>query len=341
MTSVPARVPARMPWDNLGAEEREPSPRAAAGSPLERLRAAWLALVDDPPWPWLAGTEGLVPWLSTESAARAARERGLPYAAAAPAVAAKVHDKAWAQAVAAHHDLDPELTGLVTAVPGGASVDVIDAIVAGWPAWARASFTLKPAWGTSGRGRIRGKDAHLDVPPGWRAGAARGPSGMAAVLEPWLARVTDLSSLWHIDAEGLPQLLGTTRQVVRPNGVYLGCDVVGPAGDVGDGDGGGRPRAGTPWDEVAVARARLVVTAAAAEGYRGPCGVDAFSWRDDAGQEHLRGVVELNARFTAGHVALGLALRRRLPAGARGAFRLDAASGGADEDRLFRVLGVD
>lgn len=337
--------PARVAFDNLGAEEREPSPRAAAGSPLERLRAAWLALVDDPPWPWLARTEGLVPWLSTESAARAARVRGLPYAGAAPAVTAKVHDKAWAQAVAARHDLDPELTGLVAAVPGCASVDVIDAVVAGWPPWARASFTLKPAWGTSGRGRIRGKDAHLDVPAGWRAPAARGPSGIAAVLEPWLARVTDLSSLWHIDAEGVPHLLGTTRQVVRASGVYLGCDVVGPAGVAGDvdgeGDDGRRPRAGTQWDEVAVARARVLVTAAAAEGYRGPCGVDAFSWRDDAGGEHLRGVVELNARFTAGHVALGLALRRRLPAGARGSFRLDATSGGANEDGLFRVLGVD
>ena len=38
----------------------------------------------------------------------------------------------------------------------------------------------------------------------------------------------------------------------------------------------------------------------------GVCGVDAFTWthpRD--GTEKLRGVVELNARFTGGAVALG------------------------------------
>lgn len=52
--------------------------------------------------------------------------------------------------------------------------------------------------------------------------------------------------------------------------------------------------------------------AASEAGYRGPCGLDAFVYRDAAGQEAFRPVVELNARFTVGQVALA-ELRRTMP----------------------------
>jgi hypothetical protein len=124
----------------------------------------------------------------------------------------------------------------------------------------------------------------------------------------------DLSTLWFVDEHGEPHVVGVTQPKMRGAGVYLGCDVV--ATDVG-------LMAGTKWDEPAIERARVVVEAAAGAGYRGPCGVDAFTWRDEAGEVHLRGVVELNARFTAGHVALGLIKRRSPKAGERFRFRLD------------------
>jgi hypothetical protein len=58
------------------------------------------------------------------------------------------------------------------------------------------------------------------------------------------------------------------------------------------------------------AAALTIARAAAAAGYWGPCGVDAFAYRDpESGGESLRPVVELNARFTLGSVALGQARR--------------------------------
>jgi hypothetical protein len=134
------------------------------------------------------------------------------------------------------------------------------------------------------------------------------------VLEPWLERVLDLSSLWIVDEGGALELVGLTRQVLRGAGVYLGCDIERTERGL---------VAGTAWDERVEDKARLLVEAAAAAGFRGPCGVDAFVYRDHQGELRLRGAVELNARFTAGYVALGLMKARGLPVGARAAFRLD------------------
>ncbi len=71
--------------------------------------------------------------------------------------------------------------------------------------------------------------------------------------------------------------------------------------------------------------------AAQRAGYVGPCGVDAFGFRGPDGEEELRPVVELNARFTLGLVTLGHAQRSfaalradgRLAGAARFALSLD------------------
>ena len=169
---------------------------------------------------------------------------------------------------------------------------------------------------TAGRGRVAGRDGRFRFtnPEGLTTFRLRG----GAVVEPWLPRIVDLSSLWHIDERGEPHLLGSTAQQTTGSGIYRGCNVV--MTDLG-------PSAGTiAWDDLVVERARVVVEAAAAASYRGPCGVDAFIYGDnDTGRPTLRGAVELNARFTAGHVALGLIADdpRRLRATADGRRVLD------------------
>ncbi|HEY4222291.1 MAG TPA: hypothetical protein VGO62_13135, partial [Myxococcota bacterium] len=234
---------------------------------------------------------------NTRAAFHEAERRGLPLWGAAPDVVARVHDKAFAARVAREHRVDgtdDPLAPLVTVVdaPVDAPVDaaVIANVVAAWPAWARARFTVKPRFGTSGRGRVPGVNGHAPVKP------TSFPDG--AVIEPWLARLDDLSSLWFVDDDDV-SLLGSTAQIVGGAGSYRGCTVVGG-------------RSGLAVDDEAVARARVVVEAAQAAGYRGPCGVDAFTYAHD-GRERLRSLVELNARFTAGHVALALAAARRAP----------------------------
>jgi hypothetical protein len=95
---------------------------------------------------------------------------------------------------------------------------------------------------------------------------------------------------------------------------------------------------GNRYDEALREAAVAIGQAAAAAGYHGPCGVDAFAFEKEPGRFELRPVVEFNARFTFGTVAIGL-LRRALPrirrelsldpGGLRAfLFRLDSPPGG-------------
>jgi hypothetical protein len=316
----------RNAFANLGAEEPAggaPVQRA----PVERLSRAFVQLVEatehDVPWPALAALEGLVPWLSTDEAAREAARLGVPYAAAAPDVTRRVHDKAFALAFVQQHaqqqalGVDDALTALARAFsPEELTAAALEAHMESWPAWARARATLKPRMGTSGRGRVPLKD-------GCVSDAARGAlerlrTRGGCVLEPFVTRALDVSALLFVPRAGEPALLGSTLQEVSASGVYRGCRVVA--------DVRGAPRAGTPIDDVVERDALRVARAAQQEGFWGFCGVDAFSYDGGA---RVRTVVELNARFTAGHVALALALRETARPG-------DAIAMTLDDDELWR-----
>jgi hypothetical protein len=108
--------------------------------------------------------------------------------------------------------------------------------------------------------------------------------------------------------------LGTTRQWLTPSGVYRG--------QRGTFDAKGRVTSGSEHDEPLREAAAVVARAVADVGYFGPCGLDAFAYRAGNGQEAFRAVVEWNARFTMGIVAIGLLRRAR--SGIVRAFRLGA-----------------
>ena len=286
---------------NLGAEEGDSeTPRTfPAGSAPARLAAQFAAVVAAPPWAFLRDASGLVPWLVTPAAERVAQRRGLAVFGAPAAVVYAVHDKAFAAGVAAREPLrDALLAPLVHVLePAQLEVGHIEAHVATWPSWAQASFTLKPRQGTSGRGRLIGRAGRL---PTSAAGAmTRFQQQGGAVLEPWLQRSLDLSSQWYVPAAREPVLLGSTRAQLTPAGVYQGCTVVRtPQGAL---------VADTVHDACLHAHAGDAVRAVQAAGFMGVCGVDAFVWQAPDGSTRLRSVVEVNARFTAGTIALALA----------------------------------
>jgi len=325
---------------NLGAEEERPLPSGARGF-LRGVIGAWATLFDadsggGPPlllppgeaaaqvrWrealhaggagPALAclrGLSGLLAWLGTEQAAAQAVAQGHTLLGPPPAVVRRVHDKAFA-----HHEalarglVPPGLRELLCALSPDELLAAdaparINARVATWPAWTGGRFTLKPRYGTSGRGRVMGTwvlpPPRTPLQPGapdpaLAQLAARG----GCLLEPWLDRVRDLSLQLYVHPEGRTEVLGTTTQLVTPSG-----QILGNRGDLRD----GRILSGAPdSDEQELSRAASALgTAAAQAGFYGVAGLDAFVFRAATGGELVRPVVELNARFTTGTVAVGL-----------------------------------
>ena len=316
---------------NLGAEEGAAWTRMAAHPRVRAIARLWAALF--PPsarvvapfaeprpgrasaaaFAFLAAGDVLVPWLATLEAAELARAQGVPLGVAPPGIALAVHDKAFAQAAAAELGLVPDALASTSLALGpdelvdaGAARARIEAAVARWPEALRARFALKPRLGTSGRGRVTGREGRLDADA--FAGAlerlrARG----GVVVEPWLARTLDLSAQLFVASTDDVRVLGSLRQVVSTHGV--------PLGHAGRITRDGAIDSGTAWDAALRDAARTLGGRAARAGFTGVCGVDALVFRDARGVERLRPVVELNARFTAGTVALGH-VRRALDAGA-------------------------
>lgn len=288
---------------NIGAEEGEDWRRHAQRPAVHALAALWEALfVPQPVFGWLAN-DGLTAWLNTDEAAREASARGLRLSGPDPDVVRRVHDKAFALAVAEREGLVPqELRGCLHAFTPDELEDPdtarreIETRLGAWPAWLRRRFALKPRLGTSGRGRVSQLNALAGALPRLRA---RG----GALLEPWLERSVDLSAQLHIAPGGELTLVGTTELVVSASGVYRG--------QRGVVDSRGRVSCDRPHDAALREAAVLLAGAAAREGFSGPCGLDAFAFRSEHGSDTLRPVVEFNARFTVGLVAIGL-LRRSL-----------------------------
>jgi hypothetical protein len=269
---------------------------------------------EGPCWDWLGTQASAVAWWPDDEARRELAARGLRVDATDVEALRAVHDKAFTVRHAREHGgLGGNLADLVAVFAPGELRDpsaVLDAIEA-WPAWAREQWALKPRFGSTGRGRVHSTE--VGDPARFRRALPRLASRGGAILEPWLERVQDFSVQLVVHGDGSVESLGSLHQLVKPGGAVLG----GAATLL---PGGRSHGAGDDHDAIVSAAVRLV-EAAAARGFRGPCGVDSFAWRDRDGGIHLRSLCELNARFTTGHVAIGCALRARESRGGETAFR--------------------
>ncbi len=313
-------------YPNFGAEEGE---RTSIPSTQRRGRGVlallWALLFDDavqiddddrprarPSWfpsngsafEWLDDLRGLVPWLSTDDAERHATKQRLAWGAPSPHIVTALSDKAWAFEVARRAGLHPPpvvesvlpIDATLFADPTSAAAE-LEAWMGRWPSWVE-EYTLKPRLGSSGRGRVAGRVPTL--PPQAVASFARFAAHRGVMLEPWFARIQDLSVQLLVESDRVT-ILATTQQLLRPAGLYEGnCGVLTPTGI----------RSGTPFDEALIHAGQVIGEAARAAGYRGPCGIDAFAFAHQD-QVYLRSVVELNARFTTGTIAIGMVERAR------------------------------
>lgn len=266
---------------------------------------------------WLDETDGIRPWLRTAPLDALDRVTTAdPLLGSAPAIVEIVSDKAFAlDAARSRGVLDRTLDGLLMAFdPAGLSdatgfFDAVDAETRSWPDWTQRRFTLKPRFGTSGRGRVAGA-GDIDrsrVVRDLERFKRRG----GLLLEPWFERLQDISVAFQIeneecagpDAPPIVRLIGSMTMLTTPAGGYRG--------HCGELDARGRVFSGHDQDENLRADAAAVASAAAEAGFRGSCGVDAFTYRVDEG-ECLRPGVEINARPTMGTVVMAL-IRRAWP----------------------------
>ncbi len=270
---------------------------------------------------WLDASNTLTPWLASVEAAELCQELGRELSAPDAAVVSRVHDKAFAQQQAGQLGYQPrELAELIHIFEPNALAktdtflaDLAERLLR-WPDWTGGRFTLKPRMGTSGRGRVASEASRLDA-AAVRGALPRLAACGGALLEPWLDRVSDLSVLLHVDPAAPASagrtrsaspitLLGSLEQLVTPAGLCLG--------HLGEVDSRGRIFSGSPHEEAVREAAAALANAARETGFSGPCGVDSFVFRvraNETDDARLRPVVELNARFTLGIVALGLVRR--------------------------------
>jgi hypothetical protein len=177
---------------NFGAESGVELPELD-----DRLRAvlsAWRSVYyTDDSWP-----DRETPWLSTSASPDPDKD---------PALVRVFSDKARALAFA-----DDPATRLARVID--APLDELPAL----PSWS-TSWTLKPRFASSGRGRAR-VNTPRDLARAWPKLRAKG----GAILEPWCDRVLDLSASGRVHAGGRVELLGTCVLDVTPAGVPRGIE---------------------------------------------------------------------------------------------------------------------
>ncbi len=154
-------------------------------------------------------------------------------------------------------------------------------------------WVVKSPFGFAARGRVLGRGPRMD-PPSALWASRRFERGERLLFEPWLDVRREYGVQIVVGAEDAVEVVGFSRMLANGAGVSTGFLL----GDPPD------QRRRTELASVAVEVGRRLL----AEGYRGPANVDAL--------EHsggLRPLVEINARYTMGLVALA-AEKLRAPA---------------------------
>lgn len=285
---------------------------SALGPPSPRSVAPW----------WLEPGSDAVAWLHTASLRAALIAAGPPYADArlagpSPDCVRSHHDKRFAfETACARGLLEPELADAIRVLDPDLlareddCIAQLESALADWPDWMQRRFTLKPRFGSSGRGRVGGR-GRADS-PAVRGALARLARAGGALFEPWLERTFDLSVVLRVPRDpDPPQVLASFELLATRSGVYRGhFGLLEPDGTIHSGDRD---------DLRAREQAMELAARAQAGGFSGPCGVDAFRYRidgtrpGDPPREAWRGAVELNARATLGTVVWGI-LQRALSA---------------------------
>jgi hypothetical protein len=188
------------------------------------------------------------------------------------------------------HALEGELG---VGVNGASVVDsmqsLVDALGAACP-HPDDKWAVKGPFGFAARERVLGRGPTVDDRAGKWA-ARRFAAGERLLVEPWLDVVREYGVPIMVGAGGVVDIVGFSDLQTNRAGAAEGYWI-------------GRPIATEVTDELTRV-AGEVGRRLAAEGYVGPAGIDALEHADG-----LRPLVEINARWTMGHVAVAVARSR-------------------------------
>jgi hypothetical protein len=155
-------------------------------------------------------------------------------------------------------------------------------------------WVLKAPFSASGRLRLRRSGA-LDRAARTRAERLFALCGQL-VFEPWVERIGDFGCAGRIHGDGTWELRPPHGQMTDGAGVFRGIDL---SSDHLDDEERG----------VVIATAEHVAGELVAMGYRGPFGIDGYTYADPSGARALQPMSEINARLSFGHVAQAYAER--------------------------------
>lgn len=161
-----------------------------------------------------------------------------------------------------------------------------------WLKQLQGPWVIKHPFGVGGRDRIVGHTEELE--PRLQKWLERQLQHSPCLAEPWIERTIERSTQLLIHRDGTFDLLGTLTLICDQTGTFRGHHT-------------------SPTHEAPLQSPQLlnaIVQTIHQLGYHGPLGIDAMegTWR---GQVVQRPIVEINARWTFGHMAL--ALRAHLP----------------------------
>jgi len=206
-------------------------------------------------------------------------------------------------------------------------IDQLSSAVSQFTASERAdTLVFKSPFAASASGQKRWTVEASGVPEKLRQWLSRVIADQGAiVIENWRERLFDFSIQFEVGENDIRQL-GPVRLHNRESGAFIACST-GPK------FGSGLDRQLTrflmtqalPVYEADRALAQEIFQRCREAGYVGPLGVDAFVYRDAAGDFALREVCEVNPRYTMGR--LTLELRKRVSSGRWLRFEIERANG--------------
>lgn len=163
-----------------------------------------------------------------------------------------------------------------------------------------AKSVLKSAFGFSGRGNLI-----VDIPSEHVLTFCKREweHGRAVIAEPWMNRVLDFSTQWHIEKGGEVVFVGATMVDNDAKGSYRSTSS-GPEEHLFSGN-----LVFLEQHKIAAGNILKVIKEA---GYFGPLGIDAMLYLDEEGKTMLQPVVEVNARQTMS-LAILLFQRKHFP----------------------------